>query len=199
MLSIFSCTYWPPLCLFRSNAHLKNNLIYSVILAVLSLCCCAGFSLVAASGGYPRCAPASHCGGFSCGGVQARGRMVLSSCSTWAQQLQFPGSRAPAQWLCMSWVALQWVGSSWTRDGNHVSCIGRQLLYHWATRKAPNAHFLLGGLFFFFGVELYALFGFFFLKLTPCWLHHLPVFSPSLSVVFLFYGFFCCGKAFKFD
>ena len=46
MLSIFSCTYWPPLCLFRSNAHLKNNFIYSVILAVLSLRCCASFSLV---------------------------------------------------------------------------------------------------------------------------------------------------------
>ena len=27
------------------------------------------------------------------------------------------------------------VGSSWIRDWTHVSCIGRQILYHWATRK----------------------------------------------------------------
>ena len=27
-------------------------------------------------------------------------------------------------------------GSSWTRGGTCVSCIGRQILYHWATREA---------------------------------------------------------------
>ena len=26
-------------------------------------------------------------------------------------------------------------GSSWTRDGIHVSCISRWILYHWATRE----------------------------------------------------------------
>ena len=28
------------------------------------------------------------------------------------------------------------VGSSWTRDGTRVSCTGRPILYHWATREA---------------------------------------------------------------
>ena len=28
------------------------------------------------------------------------------------------------------------MGSSWTRDQTHVPCISRQILYHWATRKA---------------------------------------------------------------
>ena len=30
------------------------------------------------------------------------------------------------------------VGSSWTRDQTRVSCIGKQSLYHWATREAPQ-------------------------------------------------------------
>ena len=28
------------------------------------------------------------------------------------------------------------VGSSWIKDRSHVSCISRQILYHWATREA---------------------------------------------------------------
>ena len=28
-----------------------------------------------------------------------------------------------------------------TRDQTHVSCIGRQILYHWATREAPRTSF----------------------------------------------------------
>ena len=60
---------------------------------------------------------ASH-SGFSLWGVQALG--------------------AQAQWL---WggdlVALQHVGSSWTRDWAPAPCIGRQVLNHWITRKAP--------------------------------------------------------------
>ena len=31
---------------------------------------------------------------------------------------------------CTGLVALQHVGSSWVRDQTHVSCIGRQILYH---------------------------------------------------------------------
>ena len=34
-------------------------------------------------------------------------------------------------------VAPQRVGSSQNRDWTRVPCIGRQILYHWATRKAP--------------------------------------------------------------
>ena len=29
-------------------------------------------------------------------------------------------------------------GSSKPRDGTHISCIDRQILYHWATREAQN-------------------------------------------------------------
>ena len=29
-------------------------------------------------------------------------------------------------------------GSSWLRDWTHVSCIGRQILYHWATSKTQH-------------------------------------------------------------
>ena len=36
-------------------------------------------------------------------------------------------------------VAPQHVGSSQTRDWTLVSCIGRRVLYHWATREAPFA------------------------------------------------------------
>ena len=35
----------------------------------------------------------------------------------------------------MGLVAVQHVGSSWTRGQTHVSCIGRQILYHLATRE----------------------------------------------------------------
>ena len=46
------------------------------------------------------------------------------------------------QWLrCLGLTALQDIGSSWIRDQTLVSCIGRWILYHWATRDAPK-HFL---------------------------------------------------------
>ena len=32
-------------------------------------------------------------------------------------------------------------GCSWPRDGTRVSCIGRQILYHWATWEAPRLGF----------------------------------------------------------
>ena len=41
----------------------------------------------------------------------------------------------------MGLVALRHVGSSWIRDQTSVSCIGRQILYHWITREAPTFHF----------------------------------------------------------
>ena len=30
------------------------------------------------------------------------------------------------------------MGSSWIMDWTHISCIGRQILYYWATREAPS-------------------------------------------------------------
>ena len=42
----------------------------------------------------------------------------------------------------LEWVAIFFSrGSFWPRDQTHVSCIGRQILYHWATREAPRTSF----------------------------------------------------------
>ena len=38
----------------------------------------------------------------------------------------------------LEWVAISFSrGSSWPRDLTHISCISRQILYHWATMEAP--------------------------------------------------------------
>ena len=52
--------------------------------------------------------------------------------------------RSPGSFLCgicqasmLDWVAIPFSRvSSLVRDGTRVSCIGRQILYHWATREA---------------------------------------------------------------
>ena len=48
-----------------------------------------------------------------------------------------PGSRAQQLW-CRGLVALWHVGSSWIMDLACVSCVGKLILYHWATREAPE-------------------------------------------------------------
>ena len=86
---------------------------------------------------------ASHCGGFSCCRARGLGYACFSSYGTWAQQLWLLGSRAQAQQLWHTGsVAPQHMGSSQTRDQTHVSYIGRQILYHGATREAPKDFFL---------------------------------------------------------
>ena len=46
-----------------------------------------------------------------------------------------PGSSVQARIL--EWVAISFsTRSSWPRDQTHDSCIGRQILYHWATQEA---------------------------------------------------------------
>ena len=82
-----------------------------------------GLSLVLVSEGYTLCcsAGASHCRGFSCCKARALGTQV--------------------QWLWLAGlvalVAPVHVGYSGTRYQTHVLYIGRQILYHSATRKAP--------------------------------------------------------------
>ena len=109
-----------------------------VILAVLDICCWVGFLWLRCAGAALQCSvQASHCGSFL---VQSRGSRVhgFTSCSRWAQWLWLLGSRVQAQYLQRTGlVALQHVGSSWTRDWTSVSCVGRWILYHWATREAP--------------------------------------------------------------
>ena len=87
---------------------------------MLSLRCFTGFSLVAfLSGGYACCcAQASHCGGF---------------CRCTAQALE---NRLGSCGSHMGFVALQHLGSSGIRDRIWVSCLGRWIVYHWATREA---------------------------------------------------------------
>ena len=70
----------------------------------------------------------SHCSGFSCwgGGLEGVGASVVA-----APRLERTGSAIVVQGL----AALKHVGSSQTRGWTRVSCIGRQILYHWATRK----------------------------------------------------------------
>ena len=76
----------------------------------------------------------------------------------WLLLLQSPGAKrlqpwivallsstAQAQQLWMSSIAPRHVGCSQTRNRTHVSCTGRQILYHWATWEA--LHFLLSFLY----------------------------------------------------
>ena len=66
---------------------------------------------------------------------------VAKSCpSLWdTMDCSPPGSSVHGilQARIVEWVAIafsRW--SSWPRDQTHVSCIGRQILYHWVTREA---------------------------------------------------------------
>ena len=69
-------------------------------------------------------AQASHCSGLSCCRVQSL-NCGLSTGGTWAQ---LPRG--------------MWDINSWTRDWTLVSCIGRQILHHWATRSTSIFFYL---------------------------------------------------------
>ena len=63
---------------------------------------------------------------------------------------KIPWTEEPGGWQSIGWqrvrhdwartglVAPWHVGSSWIRDGTCVSCTGRQILYHWGIREAPQ-------------------------------------------------------------
>ena len=74
---------------------------------------------------------------------------LLSSCSAWASHYHgFSWCRARALDTgsivgCTGLVAPRHVVSFWTKDQTHVSCIGRWILYHWATREAYRWAFTL--------------------------------------------------------
>ena len=88
---------------------------------------CGEVGLLSGSG-----AQASHRGGFSCCGAQALGHAGLSSGGTWAQYLQLPGSVVVAHRLSCSAAC----GIAPDQGLNPVSCIGRWIFYHGATREA---------------------------------------------------------------
>ena len=62
--------------------------------------------------------------------------------TSWTVVCQAPLSMGFFQARIMEWVASPSSrGSSWPRDWTHVSCvfcIGRRILYHWATWEAPS-------------------------------------------------------------
>ena len=99
--------------------------------------------LVAASGGYS----SLQCAGFSLWWLlllQSTGSRCVgfSSCGAWAQQLWLTGFRAQAQQLWLTGLDAPWhVGPSRTRARTCVLCIGRRILKHCTTRKAPLLYF----------------------------------------------------------
>ena len=62
--------------------------------------------------------------------------MSDSFVTPWTVDYQSPRSMTfPRQEL--EWVAISFFRASfWPRDWTHISCISRQILYHWATREA---------------------------------------------------------------
>ena len=68
---------------------------------------------------------------FSCGKWGLLFVAVLRLLIVMASLVVEQGSRAQAQWLWRRGSDALWhVGSSQTRDGTHMSCIGRWILYH---------------------------------------------------------------------
>ena len=112
---------------------------------MLGLCCCIGFSLVVASGGYSLVidrlliAVASLVAKHRLRGVGAS-VVVALGLSNWGSPEALE-HRLDHLW-CLGLVALWHVESSQTRDWTHVPCICRWILYHWATQEAPLLIFL---------------------------------------------------------
>ena len=105
---------------------------------MLGLFDCSGFSLVVASRGCSGCGvrASSRCSGLSRCRAQPLGRLGFSACDTWAQLSQLPGPKAQARQLWPTGLVALCVGSSQVRDQTRVSCAGRWILYHRATREA---------------------------------------------------------------
>ena len=67
--------------------------------------------------------------------------LIAKSCLTDCEPVDCrpPGSSVheTPQARILEWVAISSSrASSWPRDRTHISCIGRQILYHWGTREA---------------------------------------------------------------
>ena len=99
---------------------------------------------------------------------------VWLSCNT--MDYSPPGSSVHgfSQASILEWIAISsFRGSSQTWDQTHIPCIGKRILYHWATREAP---FPLGQQ---VKIHIYSRVGLF---LTP----HLPTQIDSVFRPFLF-------------
>ena len=75
-----------------------------------------------------------HWGHFCC--------LVTQSCLTVCNPMDYSPSGSSVHGILQARI-VKWVAisssrrSSWPRDQTWVSCIGRWILYHWATREAP--------------------------------------------------------------
>ena len=62
-------------------------------------------------------------------------------CPTFCDLMDYSPPDSSVHWILQARI-LEWVvmpsyrGSSEIRDQTHISCIGRQVLYHWATKEA---------------------------------------------------------------
>jgi len=96
-----------------------------------------GLFLVAASGGHSLVAVvASHCGGFF-----SLWWLLLWDTGSWPRSFSSCGSQALEHRLnsCGTQASCSATcGILPDQGSNHVSCIGRWILYHYATREAPG-------------------------------------------------------------
>ena len=66
--------------------------------------------------------------------------VVTDSCNTIDCSPSDSSVHGISQARILEWVAISFSwGSFWLRDRTHGSCIGRWVLYHWATREACQA------------------------------------------------------------
>ena len=94
---------------------------------MLGLCCCLGVSLLAVSRGCSLVTEDRLLTAVASLAADPR----HTDFSTWAQQFQLPGSRAPALQLWHTGLVSSGnVGSSGIRGQTHSSCISRQVLVH---------------------------------------------------------------------
>ena len=69
--------------------------------------------------------------------------VCAQSCPTLCNPMDCSPAGSSVHWIFQARI-LKWVvissslGSSWPRDRTHVSCVGRQILYHWTTREASS-------------------------------------------------------------
>ena len=130
MVRCVSCLLPSTYTVFFFRFYLWLCWLFLAVWAFLFLSCRAGATLVAVLG--------LLIAGFSCCEARAVALTGFSAGVTWALSLQLPGSRAQAWYLWYpGLVAARPVGSCWIRDRTaRVSCIGRWILYHRATREA---------------------------------------------------------------
>ena len=78
--------------------------------------------------------------------LNMKDKLLICCCSVMSNSLQ-PQGLYPTRHLCLwdfqarilEWVTISYSrGSSQPRDRTHISCTGRQVLYHWAIREAQT-------------------------------------------------------------